>query len=34
MYKTSKASMSAAHLPAGKVRQDFAETVNEQFVDL
>ena len=28
MYKTSKASMSAAHLPAGKVRQDFAETVN------
>ncbi len=28
MYKTSKTSMSAAHLPAGKVRQDFAETVN------
>ena len=28
MYKTSKTSMSAARLPAGKVRQDFAETVN------
>ena len=28
MYKTSKMSISAAHLPAGKVRQDFAETVN------
>jgi prevent-host-death family protein len=28
MYKTSKTSESAAHLAAGKVRQDFAETVN------
>jgi prevent-host-death family protein len=28
MYKTSKTADSAAHLPAGKVRQDFAETVN------
>jgi prevent-host-death family protein len=28
MYKTSKTSMSAARLSAGKVRQDFAETVN------
>ncbi len=28
MYKTSKTSISAARLPAGKVRQDFADTVN------
>ncbi len=28
MYKTNKTSISAARLPAGKVRQDFAETVN------
>ena len=28
MYKTNKTSMSAVRLPAGKVRQDFAETVN------
>ena len=28
MYKTNKTLQSAEHLPAGRVRQDFAETVN------
>ncbi|HMD85022.1 MAG TPA: type II toxin-antitoxin system prevent-host-death family antitoxin [Terriglobia bacterium] len=28
MYKTNKTSGCAAYLPTGKVRQDFAETVN------
>ena len=28
MYKTHKRLDSASHLPAGKARQDFAETVN------
>ena len=28
MYKTNKTSTTAARLPAGKVRQDFADTVN------
>ena len=28
MYKTDKTTDSAAHLAAGKVREDFAETVN------
>lgn len=28
MYKSTKTSHSATHLPSGKARQDFAETVN------
>lgn len=28
MYKTNKTPESATHIPAGRARQDFAETVN------